>query len=125
MRDWATCGTKVLTKGVGRSCVLIHEKTFFLPFYCIKIQIYDEVRKDLGNIGAMGRECGMGFQQQFGLISVTEARLCLACHMFSSQVPTISNASSKILFARDSEMCHLRLKCQFSAMSMEILELFP
>ena len=97
MRDWATCGKKVagvLPQGVGRSCPQL---------YYIKVQIYDEVRKDSGKIGAMGRECGPVFQQQFGLISVTEARLCLTCHMFSYQVPTISNAGSKILFARDSK----------------------
>lgn len=106
MRDWTTCRKKVagaLPKGVGRSCALIHGKPFFAQVHCIKIQIYDEVRKDAGKTGSMGRECGLVFQQQFGLISVTEACLCLTCHMFSYQVPTISNASSKILFARDSK----------------------
>ena len=51
MRDWATCRKKVagtLTQGVGRSCALIHGKAFFPQVYCIKIQIYDEVRKEAG-----------------------------------------------------------------------------
>ena len=128
MRDWATYRKNlagILPMGVGRPCALIHEEAFFPQLYYIKIEIYDEVRKDSGEMGAMGWECGQIFQQDFGFISVTKARLCFTCHMFSYQVPTMSNASSKIPFARDSKMCHLRLKCQCSAMSKEIIELFP
>lgn len=64
MRDWATCGKKVagfLPKGVGRSCALIYEETSFPQLYCIKIQIYDEVRKDSGENGCFGPGMRTGF----------------------------------------------------------------
>lgn len=105
MRDWATCEKEVagvLPKGVGRSRALYHESTFFPRTYSVKVQVYNEVGKDLGIFATIGRECGLIFQQQFGLISVTRARVYLAYYVFSYRVPTISNSSSKILFARDS-----------------------
>ena len=58
--------------------------------------------KDSGKFATIGRKRGLVFRQQFGPISVTRALLYLAYYMSSYQVPTFSNASSQILFARDS-----------------------
>ena len=105
MREWATCGKEAagfLPKGVGRSRALYHESTFFPRMYCIEIQIYEEAGKGSGKFATIGSERGLVFRQQFGLISVTRARLYLAHYMFSYQVPTFRNASSKILFVGDS-----------------------
>ena len=59
MRDWARFGENVagvLPKVGGRSCALIHESTFFPQVYCIRIQIYDEVKKDSRKIRCYGQE---------------------------------------------------------------------
>ena len=94
MRDWATCGKEVvgvLPKGVGRRRALYHESAFFPRTYCIKIQIYDGVGKDSGKFATIGRECGLIFQQQFGLISVTRARLYVAYYFVYVFLPSTNN----------------------------------
>lgn len=105
MREWAMCGKEAagfLPKGVGRSRALYHESTFFPRTYCIKIQIYEDVGQDSGKFATIGRQCGLIFQHQFGLISVTRALCIWHTICFPTKYQHLAMLVLRFLFARDS-----------------------